>query len=513
MIRRMQQEDENVVYIFEDTTVEEEVVQDCAPPEGEVYYVDGEEYLVISNEIVEEDEYIVEDPEPIRDQGSHQPIKTEHQTVKRKRGVVLSNQEDKNQLQVVRKREVQLFSRDEIVDPQFCPEFHSEEVVLSDSQVIPVRRPRAPLKRKRFEGKPSILANIKPKLEEPFITINNTLSLDDESYPSRILVAFPPPTSTSQQSKAPTNPLLDYSSPKLSVSMSTSRPYNSSYNLVQPSRAAVSQTGKLPINRQKYPISQSKPLGQNELANSSSQSSLKQNEEGGVKDEQFSDDLRENIKERLSAMLPIKASPYFKPSVKIDWDLNRKPSKCHYPRIKQYAVDKHRWLWQFMKELFVRKDACLIWGNQPKGQFYLQDIRRLGLLWGNYKKTKNMSAQSWRQMRYYFSFYEENNIIKLVQTDASDRLYAFEPLFYKDRFVPYKFKPIQDFSALETVSSEDSLDMSCMRPVTQSAKLFCDKGCGSQFRKQDALDRHQTVCTFTADIPPENPNESPSRDL
>ena len=82
--------------------------------------------------------------------------------------------------------------------------------------------------------------------------------------------------------------------------MSTSRPYNSSYNLVQPSRVAVSQTGKLPINRQKYPISQSKPLGQNELANSSSQSSLKQNEEGGVKDEQFSDDLRENIKAGLN---------------------------------------------------------------------------------------------------------------------------------------------------------------------------------------------------------------------
>ena len=81
--------------------------------------------------------------------------------------------------------------------------------------------------------------------------------------------------------------------------MSTSRPYNSSYNLVQPSRVAVSQTGKLPINRQKYPISQSKPLGQNELANSSSQSSLKQNEEGGVKDD-FSDDLRENIKAGLN---------------------------------------------------------------------------------------------------------------------------------------------------------------------------------------------------------------------
>ena len=38
-IRRMQQEDENVVYIFEDTTVEEEVVQDCAPPEGRLRVV------------------------------------------------------------------------------------------------------------------------------------------------------------------------------------------------------------------------------------------------------------------------------------------------------------------------------------------------------------------------------------------------------------------------------------------------------------------------------------------
>lgn len=199
------------------------------------------------------------------------------------------------------------------------------------------------------------------------------------------------------------------------------------------------------------------------------------------------------IQEKLRSLPLIQQSP-MPSNLFIDWNSKKVPRQLTYPKLKKMASEKHRWLWQFMKELFSRNDSCLRWQNQAEGRFYLESMPRLGLLWGNYKNvTRITRAQSWRQLRYYFGFYEENRIIKQIPL-ADKYLYVFEELFYKNRFIPYTFKPIKDFSILEKPSPHvGHINFS---PNQKTEALFCKKGCGSQFRRDDALLRHQQVCTF-----------------
>jgi hypothetical protein len=35
-----------------------------------------------------------------------------------------------------------------------------------------------------------------------------------------------------------------------------------------------------------------------------------------------------------------------------------------------------------------------------------------------------------------------------------------------------------------------------MRPVLLQEKLFCSRGCGSQFKREEACARHQQVCSY-----------------
>lgn len=60
--------------------------------------------------------------------------------------------------------------------------------------------------------------------------------------------------------------------------------------------------------------------------------------------------------------------------------------------VRENRCGKHRWLWQFMKELLFVGDPSLQWYNQREGSFVLQDHDQLAVKWECYKKMHNMKA-------------------------------------------------------------------------------------------------------------------------
>lgn len=158
---------------------------------------------------------------------------------------------------------------------------------------------------------------------------------------------------------------------------------------------------------------------------------------------------------------------------------------------------KHRWLWQFMKELLFVGDPSLQWVNQKEGSFILRDQEGLAIKWECYKKMNNMKAQVWRQMRYYFGWMEENKIVRPIP-DQKDK-YFFVERFYREKFLPYKFKPHTDLKAISKMAVNldgTELIMSRYRNGLKE-KVYCQRGCGSQFINKEALGRHESVCTFS----------------
>merc|ERR1711971_724881 len=105
--------------------------------------------------------------------------------------------------------------------------------------------------------------------------------------------------------------------------------------------------------------------------------------------------------------------------------LDTKPMSSPSPVSRQARCSKHRWLWQFIKELLLVGDPSLQWVNQREGCFLLRDQDGLATKWECYKKLHKMKAQVqfllltllhceigyfvqvWRQMRYYFGWMEE----------------------------------------------------------------------------------------------------------
>merc|ERR1719452_324554 len=113
---------------------------------------------------------------------------------------------------------------------------------------------------------------------------------------------------------------------------------------------------------------------------------------------------------------------------------------------KQPRCSKHRWLWQFMKELLFVGDPSIQWFSQRDGSFILQDQDGLATKWECYKKLHKMKAQVWRQMRYYFGWMEENKIVRRV-AETTDR-FQFHEKFYREKFLPYKFRPHADLEEI-----------------------------------------------------------------
>ena len=164
--------------------------------------------------------------------------------------------------------------------------------------------------------------------------------------------------------------------------------------------------------------------------------------------------------------------------------------------VRENRCGKHRWLWQFMKELLFVGDPSLQWFNQREGSFILQDHDQLAVKWECYKKLHNMKAQVWRQMRYYFGWMEENKIIRPVPD--CDTRFQFVERFYREKFLPYKFKPHTDLKILSEMARDmdPTLDILSRYKNGNKEKVFCVKGCGSQFINTEACARHESVCTY-----------------
>merc|ERR1719391_760670 len=73
--------------------------------------------------------------------------------------------------------------------------------------------------------------------------------------------------------------------------------------------------------------------------------------------------------------------------------LDPKPTSSPSPVSRQPRCSKHRWLWQFMKELLLVGDPALQWVNQREGSFFLRDQDGLATKWECYKKLHKMKAQ------------------------------------------------------------------------------------------------------------------------
>lgn len=176
------------------------------------------------------------------------------------------------------------------------------------------------------------------------------------------------------------------------------------------------------------------------------------------------------------------------------------PKRIGIGTVRENRCGKHRWLWQFMKELLFVGDPSLQWHNQREGSFFLQDHDQLAVKWECYKKMHNMKAQVWRQMRYYFGWMEENKIVRPVPDE--ENLYIFVERFYREKFLPYKFKPHTDIKQINKMASEmDSVDSVLSRYKEGcKEKVFCVRGCGSQFINKEACTRHESVCTYVAVI-------------
>lgn len=173
---------------------------------------------------------------------------------------------------------------------------------------------------------------------------------------------------------------------------------------------------------------------------------------------------------------------------------------------KQTRCSKHRWLWQFMKELLFVGDPSIQWVNQRAGTFLLLDQDQLAVKWECYKKIHKMKAQVWRQMRYYFGWMEENKIVRPAVVDpglpqsrtVTTNQFQFVEKFYKEKFLPYKFKPHTDLKAISAMAAgmDPSQDILSRYKNGLKEKVFCFKGCGSQFINKEACSRHETVCTY-----------------
>jgi len=173
--------------------------------------------------------------------------------------------------------------------------------------------------------------------------------------------------------------------------------------------------------------------------------------------------------------------------------LEKRPSLTH----KQPRCSKHRWLWQFMKELLFVGDPSIQWFSQAEGSFVLKDQDSLAIKWECYKKLHKMKAQVWRQMRYYFGWMEENKIVRPV-VEFQNR-FQFQEKFYREKFLPYKFRPHADLAKISSMAAgmDPSLDILSRYRHGLKEKVFCYRGCGSQFINKEACTRHESVCTFS----------------
>ena len=68
------------------------------------------------------------------------------------------------------------------------------------------------------------------------------------------------------------------------------------------------------------------------------------------------------------------------------------PKRIGIGTVRENRCGKHRWLWQFMKELLFVGDPSLQWNNQREGSFFLQDHDQLAVKWECYKKMHNMKV-------------------------------------------------------------------------------------------------------------------------
>jgi len=174
-----------------------------------------------------------------------------------------------------------------------------------------------------------------------------------------------------------------------------------------------------------------------------------------------------------------------------------KRSEFRRATVKETKGGKHRWLWQFMKELLFIGDPCLKWYNQKEGTFLLFDQDQLAIKWECYKQLNCMKAQVWRQMRYYFGWMEENKILR--QVPETEHTYQFVERFYREKFLPYKFKPHTNVKQLNEMAKEMREGVASVLSRYKNGckeKVYCSHGCGSQFINKDACERHESVCSF-----------------
>lgn len=101
-------------------------------------------------------------------------------------------------------------------------------------------------------------------------------------------------------------------------------------------------------------------------------------------------------------------------------------------------------------------------------------------------------------MRYYFGWMEENKIVRPVPEE--ENLYIFVERFYREKFLPYKFKPHTDIKQINKMASEMDSVASVLSRYKEGfkEKVFCVRGCGSQFINKEACSRHESVCTYVS---------------
>lgn len=575
-----QDKDDEVVYILQpDQQIDDDSHKKIDEPEHEedtmLYVVDGEKVVLVGKRFLVNDDTadidknirvkMISDSAVINDGNK---VTSTKKGVKRKRDVLLKTSEDRcapkiSLVQnVVRTREVQLFTRDELVELPYCPEYDAEEVVLAETQEkIPGRRRKKVKNQMNYNR--SIPVSIRPKVEairssnSDAVTINSSNQSPVTLSQSHFLEPFLAGRST-------VGSHLSYSLPGSKVSaknmekvqnhtqeVNTLISDNKSYHRasrflpelkpLQPkpivkSEGEVIRLASSQCNIKASALTQIRNAGngykvlknvdivvktepfdfshQNTNLPQITHSPVKSTSSVGLKVaipkyghqktpstnidiNQTTDKKSILIQKKLDAMLRISPNASLdSQSTKRNWEtISKDLERCNYPKLKNYVMEQHRWLWQFMKELFDRHDPCLEWRNIHDGIFALMDMERLGQLWENYKIITNQSkkAQCWRQLRYYFSMVDDSRIIRQIPLGGGNVVYQFRTLFYKERFNHYNYKPFANFKDLEKDIPNIS---SIIKPLASDIPaLFCSKGCGSQFRKVEALSRHEKVCT------------------
>ena len=165
---------------------------------------------------------------------------------------------------------------------------------------------------------------------------------------------------------------------------------------------------------------------------------------------------------------------------------------------------KHRWLWQFVKDLLNIGDPCIQWEDEDVGVFTVHDQLRLGAMWCCYRELSKLPyIQVFRQFANFFglsSFPNRNR--KIYVKKISHKKFQFEKTFFmSNQYSSYNITshiPPSDIAKyMETrMMDKKFLEKIGWEEMQPKPKIFCQKGCGSEYLRLESRQNHESVCTY-----------------